>query len=207
MYSVKNIENKNCVYFHKKPNSEIFYIGIGDKTRPFQIKGRNKWWHNIVNKYGYDIVIIHENLTWEEACIFEKTYINKYGRKDLGLGPLVNLTNGGEGGCGRKPGFKHSEETKQKQSMSHFASKKTVSEETKKKIAESVKGNTSHKGFLHSAETKKSISSNKKRKLIDSTGIFYPSVEEAAEIYGISKTHLSNMLNGKRTNKTNLNFA
>jgi hypothetical protein len=33
----------------------------------------------------------------ELACLVEMEAINKYGRKDLKLGPLLNLTNGGEG--------------------------------------------------------------------------------------------------------------
>ena len=43
--------------------------------------------------------------------------------------------------------------------------------------------------------------------LIDtSTGIIYSSIKEASKIYLISRSHLSHMLNGTRTNKTNLQF-
>ena len=86
------------VYFHINPiKNEIFYIGIGNKTRPYS-KNRSKGWYEIVSKYEYDVIIIQENLSWDEACIIEKKYIKQIGRKDLGLGSLVNLTNGGEGG-------------------------------------------------------------------------------------------------------------
>lgn len=46
---------------------------------------------------------------------------------------------------------------------------------------------------------------NKTRSLIDkSTGIIYSSIKEASKIYSISRSHLSHMLNGSRTNRTNL---
>lgn len=46
---------------------------------------------------------------------------------------------------------------------------------------------------------------NKTLSLIDSsTGIIYSSIKEASKIYSISRSHLSHMLNGTRTNKTNL---
>jgi hypothetical protein len=38
-----------------------------------------------------------DDLTWEESCEKEIELIALYGRRDLGLGTLVNLTNGGEG--------------------------------------------------------------------------------------------------------------
>ena len=86
-----------CLYFHIT-NNQIFYVGIGDKDRPF-VKGkyRSKFWNNIVNKHGYDIDILKKDMSWEEACELEKYWISKIGRRDLKLGPLVNQTDGGEG--------------------------------------------------------------------------------------------------------------
>ena len=87
------------VYIHrKKTNMEIFYVGIGNINRPYQkgIKDRNKFWHNTVNKYGYVIEIIRTKLSKKEAFDIEKDLIELIGRKDIGLGTLVNLTNGGE---------------------------------------------------------------------------------------------------------------
>jgi hypothetical protein len=91
------------VYNHKRNDTgEIFYVGIGDKYRSYSKFGRNKHWHNIVNKCGYSIEITHENLCWEEACKIEIYLIAFYGRNDLGLGNLVNMTDGGDGVKGRK---------------------------------------------------------------------------------------------------------
>ena len=91
------------VYFHRrKDTNEVFYVGIGKTVaRSKSKKGRNSYWHNIVNKVGYDIEIIHNKLSWEQACELEIKYIKDFGRKDLGLGILVNMTDGGDGAsCG-----------------------------------------------------------------------------------------------------------
>jgi hypothetical protein len=62
--------------------------------------GRNKYWHNIVKSCGYTYEILCKGLTDEQARELEIILIEFYGRYDLGLGPLVNMTNGGDGGSG-----------------------------------------------------------------------------------------------------------
>lgn len=87
------------VYQHiRLDTNEVFYVGVGKtKYRSHTHHGRNKHWHNIVNKAGYSAQILFDNITWEEACQKEKELIEYYGRQDFGLGPLVNKTDGGEG--------------------------------------------------------------------------------------------------------------
>ena len=98
MSNIQNITNTCCIYRHLKPNGEVFYIGIAVKPkRPYSKANRNKYWHNVVNKYGYEVDVLKIDLTWEEAKELEIDLISFYGRKDLGLGTLVNLTDGGEG--------------------------------------------------------------------------------------------------------------
>lgn len=81
--------------------NEPFYIGIGDnEARAYSHKSRNKYWKNIV-KRGYEVVVLLEDLTWEQACEKEREFITFYGREDLGTGTLVNLTDGGDGALGR----------------------------------------------------------------------------------------------------------
>lgn len=81
--------------------NEPFYIGIGDKeNRAYSQRSRNKFWKNIA-KQGYEVEILFEDLTWEQACEKEKEFITLYGRRDLKAGTLVNLTDGGEGALGR----------------------------------------------------------------------------------------------------------
>ena len=86
------------VYRHiRLDKNEVFYIGIGNEKRPYTKKSRNKYWHNIVNKTEYRVDILFDDLSWEEACEKETEFIKLYGRKDLGKGTLVNMSDGG--GC------------------------------------------------------------------------------------------------------------
>jgi hypothetical protein len=157
------------VYIHYTADDNVpFYVGKGYADRAYVTKGRNEWWNNIVNKHGYNVEIIHENLTDEEAIKIEIETIAKIGRRDKKEGPLVNLTDGGEGpsGCiiseetrnklkAAQRGRKHSEETRKKLSNSlkgkpkSEAHRKSISEvqigrkqseETKRKRAETLKG-------------------------------------------------------------------
>jgi hypothetical protein len=183
------------VYEHlRNDTNEVFYVGIGiDKGRAFDKFNRNKYWYNIVNKIGYTVNIVYEDIEHDEAKKIEILLIEKYGRKDLGLGNLVNMTDGGDGVLGlicseetrHKIGKKHkgkilTEETRQK--LSEANKGKTVSEETRKKIgevnkgktfseetrqklSEALKGNTHMFGKTHSEETRQKMSeANRKRK-------------------------------------------
>jgi hypothetical protein len=87
------------IYQHRrKDTNDIFYIGVGKcKKRAYSIHDRNKYWNYIVNKYGYEVDVLIQGVSWEDACEIEKGLIKEYGRKDLGLGSLVNMTDGGEG--------------------------------------------------------------------------------------------------------------
>ena len=86
------------VYVHyKKSNGEPFYVGKGIKNRDTASVGRNQFWHNVVNKHDYVVERVANNLTEPEALKFEQVLISSLGRRDLDTGPLVNLTDGGEG--------------------------------------------------------------------------------------------------------------
>lgn len=94
------------IYQHiRLDNNQIFYIGIGGEDnspstnygRAYSHNSRNKHWHNIVNKVGFKVEILFENLNWEDACLKEIEFIKQYGRMDLKTGILVNMTEGGEG--------------------------------------------------------------------------------------------------------------
>lgn len=89
------------VYRHiRHDKNEPFYIGIGtdNSYKRAYIKSKTKrseFWHNIA-KNGYDVDILFDNISFEYACKKEIEFISIYGRKDIGTGILVNLTNGGE---------------------------------------------------------------------------------------------------------------
>jgi len=116
------------VYGHYRPNENIpFYIGKGKKDRAYSKHNRILHWNNIVNKYGHEIKFIVRDISEEDSFWLEKQLIKAFGRIDLGTGPLINLTDGGEG----KSGHICSEESKRK--MSEAKQGKIFSEETRQK--------------------------------------------------------------------------
>lgn len=165
------------VYKHiRKDTNEVFYIGIGKtEKRAYNKTKRNSYWKRIVDKHDYDIVLIETDVSWETACELERKLIKEYGRYDLGLGSLVNMTDGGDGTVGivvlketkqkmrdsakfrnAKPpsrkGAKHSKETIQKQKEAKIGKKlNPFSEQHKQKIAESIVGKK------HSEEAKQKM--------------------------------------------------
>lgn len=97
------------------------------------------------------VIKLIDNISNYEACENEKYLIKVIGRRDLGLGTLVNLTNGGEGVVGyilneedrkkisnSKIGIPRSEETKKK--ISAILTGRKQSEEFKIKLSKATKG-------------------------------------------------------------------
>jgi hypothetical protein len=128
---------KHFVNDEQKP----FYIGIGKKDDFKRAKtncDRNKFWYNIVNKYGFEYKITHFDLCYEEACSIEKYLILFYGRRDKSSGCLCNLTDGGEGASNI------SEENRIKRTIRFSGSNnpnygKKMSNEQKSKISNTLK--------------------------------------------------------------------
>lgn len=132
------------VYRHiTRDTNEVFYVGIGktEKRAYYKSRERSTFWHNVAKK-GYEVEILFEDLTWDEACEKEKEFILLYGRRDLGEGTLVNMTDGGDGGHG----IVVKESTKEKIRRYQLSLNKKGkpgyprTEETKLKIKNSLKG-------------------------------------------------------------------
>jgi len=86
------MENKFYVYVHTRAtDGSIFYVGKGEGKRAWS-KNRNKHWKNIATKHGYNVTILLNNLTEEQAFILEKQTIATLGRESL-----CNMTDGGDG--------------------------------------------------------------------------------------------------------------
>jgi hypothetical protein len=198
------------VYQHRrKDTNEVFYIGIGKtKQRVMSNINRNKHWHNIVNKYGYEADVLFEGISWEDACNVEIGMIECYGRRDLKLGNLVNLTDGGEG----RVNVIVSEETKVKIGIAS----RNISDETRKKMSNSKKNisdetrkkmSIAKKGIIPSEETRKKISESGFKKIIDKeTNVIYNSIYDAAKTFNLNYNTLCAMLRGYVKNKTNLDY-
>jgi hypothetical protein len=161
------------------------YIGKGKGKRKLDHlrKTSNKIFQNKIaywKRHGIDPIIIdlHGDLSESDAWEIEKTLIKSIGRFDLGFGPLLNLTDGGEGPSNRTPhnkgikGLYHtSEETKAKlktiltgkpkpdghgTKVSNALKGKPKSPEHRRKLSEANKGKVSpNKGKkdLHSSES------------------------------------------------------
>lgn len=209
-----------CLYRHiRLDKQEPFYIGIGDKTnRAYSLKNRNKYWKNIVNlqKGLYNVEILIEDITWEEACIKEKEFIKLYGRSDLKQGPLCNLTDGGEGVLG----LKLSEDIKFKIAQRLKGIKPSDECYKQAKLKNSGSGNSNygksipdwHKeinrkaqlGRVHSKETIELRSFKLRKKVINtSTGEIFESITETAIKYNKSPSHMTRLI---KLNKYNLKF-
>jgi group I intron endonuclease len=152
------------VYQHIKPDTnEIFYIGKGKGKRANESRGRNNFWHRIVNKHGFVAQIIVDNLDEELAFLCEKEAIDLY--KRIGIN-LVNATDGGEGASGYKHTAEHREKMKGNKYWKNLKEinfkGKQHSQETKDHWSKIRKGTPSpRKGVTLSDETKQKMSQSK----------------------------------------------
>lgn len=156
-----------------------YYVGKGKKMRAYSK------YHRVrppVDKSM--IVFVVQNLSESTAHEEEKRLIALYGRIDNGTGSLRNLTDGGEGQCGRIQSAK--EKSNRSESMKAWMKAHPLSKETREKIgyasrgrkfgphteewkaANSVRhtGNTYCKGRILSEEHKQKISEGNRGKTV-----------------------------------------
>lgn len=184
---------KFYVYIYRDPTSgQPFYVGKGKGPRYSRhLKRQDK--HPLTQKIQklsalneeprIDVI---EMPSEGFALRAEEFLIAYFGRKDLGLGPLLNLTDGGEGSSG----IKMSQATKDKLSLAfrgkrqtpetiakRMAGRKPLSEEARERISKSKRGvplTEEHKAKLAAAklgkvrgprseETKAKISASKRK--------------------------------------------
>ncbi len=106
------MKNDYYVYMYYDPDtSEPFYIGKGCKNRYRDIsqKQRNSWLYNKIQKLRHSGLLvkdfttfIQEKLSETNALLLEQKFIKKYGRRDIGTGILLNMSNGGDGMTGHR---------------------------------------------------------------------------------------------------------
>lgn len=236
---------KYYLYRHiRKDKEEPFYIGIGTKnkddlqyytyTRSTSTSNRNRIWHSITSKSGYNVEVLIESDDYEFVKQKEKEIIKLYGRLNIGTGSLCNLTDGGEGVAGHVI----SEETRTKLINSHKGKRlspesqakrvKTLKEKYAKNPpvcteAQKEKLRAYQLGRKQSAETiEKRVSKIRgvkrpdmiergrlqlSKKVVDTkTNTVYSSIKEAAGYVGIRYTTLRAMLKGQNPNKTSLTY-
>ena len=162
------MESRFYVYCHLRADTgEVFYIGKGKGRRAYSDKPyhRSQWWCRTVEKAGgFTVRFLHEGLSEERAFALE---VEEIARHREGGASLVNLTNGGDGTAGlvRSPewcammsavhkGKVLSEETKRKISESVRNSGYVITEEARRKISETHKGQKRSLGYRHTEEWK-----------------------------------------------------
>ncbi len=210
-------EGEFYLYRHVRLDiNQVFYIGIGKKGkkragygqtyyRAFEVSNRTDFWKRTVNKGKYKVEILFESDDYSFIKEKEIELIKLYGRKDLGLGTLVNMTDGGEGVSNRVV----SKETKDKISKGHKG--KIYSEERKKLCKNSITQWSEERRIKHNEFYKLNNRNNTgKCKIInqyDLNGNFiktWPSSMEIERVLGINHSRILEAC--KRKNNKFLNF-
>lgn len=153
------------VYIHRKSTTgAVFYVGKGKDTRAFDTFDRGTHWGRTAAKHGYYVEIVESGLQEWYAFELEVELIAYHGRYDLGHGPLVNKTDGGEGVAG----LIHSDASRAKMSASHNGSKhligRTPSAQARANMSASKIGNTNSVGHKNRLGKTNSPESNAKNR-------------------------------------------
>lgn len=127
------------IYYDPSRNNEPIYVGKGHGKRAWQHLSIKKT-HPFIQRLQYmrrngiePIIGFYAGLDEEFCILLEQELISHFGRKDLGKGPLLNLTDGGEGSSG----LVISEDTRKKLSIAK-----------KHKSVKSRHSNSSHRGTI-----------------------------------------------------------
>jgi hypothetical protein len=216
------------VYRHiRLDKNEPFYIGIGsDMTnkRANERARRSELWKKIVAKSEYEIEILFDNITFEEAKSKEIEFIKLYGRIDLKNGTLANLTDGGDGLINRiftpehrrklslsQIGKKLSEEQKDK--LRKYRIGIPNSPEARAKISKANKGRKNSEALMQLLINRKGkknpafgITGAKCKNFkgfiqVFKNGVYlgkYEGIRHCAESFGVEATKVSAVINGRR---------
>ena len=224
------------VYRHiRLDKNEPFYIGIGsDMTnkRANERARRSELWKKIVAKSEYEIEILMDDITFEEAKSKEIEFIKLYGRIDLGNGTLANLTDGGDGAINRI----FTPEHRKKLSLSQIG--KGKSEEIKDKLRKyrigkfnspeaRLKISKANKGRINTPELMELLRNRKgeKNPIFGIKGVNnknfkgfievfkdglnlgkYEGIRECAEKFNVTATKISAVINGRRNHTGGYTF-
>lgn len=208
------------IYRHRRLDDfSVFYVGLGSGKKYARARsksGRITHWKNIVNKVGYKVEILADNLTKDEACELEILLIATYGREDLGLGRLVNLTDGGEtnkGYVGDKVTYNKVFDTETNEihrCVVDLANLIGINHRTlQAKLDGTVANDTKYillknwyEGYVHVIEE----SEGAKEVINVVTKEIFASIADAAKSIGMVYSLLSPKLNGRIKNNTDLQF-
>lgn len=218
------------VYQHyRKDKNCTFYIGVGNsRKRALSKSGRSSYWHRVVSKSDYEVSVLIDGLSNEDARKWEMYLIGLYGRSDLKAGNLVNLTDGGDGSVNL------TEECRQRlrelnSGPNNFFYGKSFSGQlnpmygkkrpdlaalNKSRIgiknpeqAERMRARSGELGYMwgksHSDSAKAKMAEARSKKVIDiSTGFIYKNTLDVTKATGINNSTLKAKLIGRIKNNT-----
>lgn len=158
------LQDKFYTYVYFETPQKPIYVGkgrwhrannhINGKTHSKILAGKIR---NLRAKGIEPVVKIIHTDSEEEAFELETFLITEIGRVDLGTGPLLNLTDGGDGGSG----MVHTAETRELMSRKHKGRKK--SEQTRSKISAYAKQRSPEHRMKLSEAAKKQKGKPKRR--------------------------------------------
>lgn len=202
--------NRFYTYAYLREDGSPYYVGKGSARRIY-VKNKR---HIKPPKDKSRVIFLKRNLTEEDAFKHEKYVIAIFGRKDLGTGILLNMSDGGQGSSGYKhtkkaiekiskssKGKVLSEQTKKKISESHTGKRgRKLSEEHKLKISLALKGRVPHnKGISPSSEVRKKISESVKGKIVsDETRKKISKIHKGKKLSEEQKKRLKEVNTGKK---------
>lgn len=210
------------VYMHFQADTgACFYVGKGTRhsrgegyRRAADFCRRKKSWKAVFAKHGFLHQVVAEFFEEQHALQFEAELIASIGRRDLGLGPLINHTDGGVG-CS---GFKHKPETIERIRAANVGRPHCPIRGARISAANSGEKHWGW-GKKHSPETcerkrasmlgkQKGEKSPCAKRVVDTaTGRTFACAREAAEYLGIPASTMAKKLTGNRTNNTTMRFA
>lgn len=145
----------NYIYGSYLFEYEPFYIGKGKGNRiKYTLYDKTNFKKNKINKLkenSIDIIsiIIKDNLSNDESIFLEKELISIIGRRSYNLGPLINLTDGGDG----RINSPHSEETKIKISSNRKGKSIGWKHKIETRKIMSIKQSGENNGFYNKTHT------------------------------------------------------
>lgn len=216
---------RHYVYIHRKKDGSPFYVGKGSARvrcksqtfeRAYERASRGQHWRNVVGAHGLIVEVVMCCQTDLEAQDQERWLIATLGRADLGRGPLINKTDGGDGHAGIMAGpalrAKRSINASGKRSVSWVKSIRAARKDGGNggvvkhgdTLPESWRRNLARAkmGQKNPYFGKPSPVSKKVKNIV--TGEVYDSIARAAAATGINAKTLYQYLDGTRVNQSHL---
>ena len=209
---------KYYVYAHKNQEYGVFYVGKGSNNRLYKTYNRSDFWKRIVNKYGYEAIILDKSDDEKNCFDLEIKWIKHF--KDIGQ-CAANFTLGGEGVRVHKRWWneaisKSLKGKNKKHGKDSFSYKDFADEDLLKKLyiennLSSVKIakilNVSYTTVLSRLALYGIDLKEKGKKIVClNDGLVFESITAASKHYGVYRENIRKVLSGKYKTTGNLTF-